>query len=110
MPRRQSHELPETIRVGYRTYHLGTHPAPSVDGGPVWGYCDKARGIIVLHEEMPDKEVFKDTLLHEILHAIFSEYNLKDDMHEEDTVHGVATGLTQVFLDNPEIGKILCKK
>ena len=54
--------------------------------------------------------MFKDTLLHEILHGVWNEYNLQEGDDEERTVSTMATGLTQVFLDNPKIGKLLCSK
>lgn len=52
----------------------------------------------------------KDTLLHEIMHAVFYEYGIQPQDDEERTIRVMSTGLTQVFLDNPEIGKFLCYK
>ena len=42
-----------------------------------------------------------DTVLHELLHAIFKTFALKDEDDEERIVSAMATGLICVFRDNP---------
>lgn len=44
-----------------------------------------------------------DTLLHELMHAVFWVYHMEDDDDEERTVSTMATGLTQVLKDNPDV-------
>ena len=48
------------------------------------------------------KDQALDTLLHEILHGVYWQYNIKPEDDEERTVTTMATGLTQIFKDNPE--------
>lgn len=48
-----------------------------------------------------------DTLIHEILHGIYRTYSVSDDDGEERVVSVMATGLTQVFRDNPRLVKWL---
>ena len=42
-----------------------------------------------------------DTVMHELLHAIFKTFALKDEDDEERIVSAIATGLIGVFRDNP---------
>ncbi len=42
-----------------------------------------------------------DTLLHEILHAVWDQHKLRARVSEERAVTALATGLTAVFCDNP---------
>ena len=44
-----------------------------------------------------------DTLLHEIMHAIFAIYIIQPEDDEERTVTTLSLGLTQVFKDNPAV-------
>jgi hypothetical protein len=46
------------------------------------------------------------TELHEILHAIWDEYDLPRD-YEETCVRRLESGLVAFFIDNPEYGKKL---
>lgn len=48
-----------------------------------------------------------DTLLHEILHAVYFVWNLEDKDDEERTVTGLSTGLSTVLHDNPELVELL---
>tara|TARA_R110002126_G_scaffold175915_2_gene324492 strand:- start:708 stop:1034 length:327 start_codon:yes stop_codon:yes gene_type:complete len=41
-----------------------------------------------------------DTVMHELLHAIFKTFALKDEDDEERIVSAIATALTGVFRDN----------
>jgi hypothetical protein len=56
-----------------------------------------------LDEDITSDIVRAETLLHEISHVVWWVYNLKDEDDEERTVHTMATGLTQVFRDNPKV-------
>ncbi len=50
-----------------------------------------------------DKIKVVDTLMHEICHAICWAYGIEDEDKEERVVGTMATGLTQVYRDNPEL-------
>lgn len=51
-----------------------------------------------------------DTVLHEALHALFYLLNFNlSSTTEEKIVRGTATGLIQIFLDNPDFLKYLVK-
>jgi hypothetical protein len=62
--------------------------------------------IHVLDKQHPIEE--GDTLLHEILHAIWSSMGMHHGpLEEEAIIHRLSTGLFQVFLDNPEVLRYL---
>jgi len=49
-----------------------------------------------------------NTMLHEIFHALWFAHNMKSKEGEEETsVAALATGMTQVFKDNPDLIKWL---
>lgn len=56
----------------------------------------------------------RDTLLHEVMHAVFSETGLtmdfKEDDDEEKIVRRLSTCLLQVIRENPEFTAILTEK
>jgi hypothetical protein len=62
------------------------------------GLCqDGKQDIQVSIHQPPD--ALKDTILHEIIHAI--DYQMQLGLKERQ-VHGIAAGIVAVFLDNPE--------
>ena len=48
-----------------------------------------------------------DTILHELLHAIYATFGLKDEDEEERIVSALATGLVGVLRDNREFARWL---
>jgi len=71
------------------------------------GQCDNRHMIIdMLAVQHPAEEA--DTLIHEVLHAIWYTMSISEGgADEEAVVRRMATGLTQVFLDNPHFLKYL---
>ena len=92
----------ESVRIGHRRYRIQEWSDAELVTTDSYGQCDKQRGIIYICTHL-DAIVVADTFLHEILHAVWHEYNLQDDDREERIVHTLATGLTQVMHDNPEL-------
>tara|TARA_Y100000296_G_scaffold84947_1_gene119645 strand:- start:823 stop:1173 length:351 start_codon:yes stop_codon:yes gene_type:complete len=52
-------------------------------------------------QKLPRK--YADSFLHETLHAVCWVYGVQDEDKEERVVTTIATGLAQVFRDNPEV-------
>lgn len=67
------------------------------------GLCSPWKCKIQVQEDQhPVEEA--DTVLHEIMHALCALMNLNlTDEVEEHVVRKLATGLTQVFVDNPHL-------
>lgn len=95
-------KLPKAISVGYRTY--GVNPLEMADHEMTekYGWCDKANNQIYVYTGS-EPMVVADTLLHEILHAVWFYMGLDDKHDEEAVVNRLATGFTTVLYDNPDI-------
>ena len=65
------------------------------------GLCDNQKMIItIMDEQHPVEEL--DTVIHELLHAIWHHMSMGEHLPEEEVlVRKTAGGLTQVLLDNP---------
>lgn len=91
--------LPKKVRILGRDYKILIKD----DMEGLAGECRcTACQIDIQDEQHPVEEA--DTVLHEILHAIhyLMDIGLSHKL-EEHVVRKVATGLTQVFLDNPKL-------
>lgn len=88
------------LRIGYRTYEIQAMDLDDrLDSGRA-GWCDRATGrIAVFPEQAPDE--LADTMVHEVLHAIWHERDLPED-DEERIVRALAHGLTALLKDHPE--------
>ena len=96
----QSVVLPATVKVGYRTYRIEIWDTLEAMGANRYGECSHtARCIRVDVRHGPVQAA--ETLLHEILHAVWTIQMLKDDDGEERAVSAVSNGLTAVWIDNP---------
>lgn len=70
-----------------------------------YGRFEAEKEIIFLRKGL-SPYVRSRTELHEILHAIWDEYDLPRD-HEETCVRRLESGLVAFFIDNPEYGRRL---
>ncbi len=92
------------VRVFGSVYKI--HRVEHVDSDGCVGMFEPAKeSIKIKKDQAPFEEV--DTLLHEIIHAC--EYKAGKP-YSEDWVRPVATGLTGVFKDNPELLDWIKKK
>jgi hypothetical protein len=76
------------------------------DFADVFGYCDKMKRQIYIDESL-EPRVMRDTLLHEILHALWAEWRFPERQEEEATVTWLARALETFFHDNPNFVKQL---
>lgn len=92
-------KLPKKIKIGYKTYSIKPWSASDVACSEAYGCCDNDSQIIYIYDDLDDLSKF-DTLLHEILHAIWNFADLPNDQ-EEEIVNRLATWLTLVASENP---------
>lgn len=93
--------LPKTVRVG--PHDIRFDQLPPADARNNYGTFVPADQAIRLQREYVSGSMAADTVLHEILHAIFSVGTVQVKQGEEHIVSVVATYLTQVIRDNPEL-------
>lgn len=97
---------PKALRVLGKPYVV-TYEDLSGQGN--LGLCHNPEHEIDIHEGQPPIEE-ADTLLHEVMHAIFYQMGIGlSYKQEEHVVRRLATGLTAVFQDNPSFLKYLAK-
>ena len=65
------------------------------------GLCHKDHSLIKYSDQHPES-VVADTVLHEVLHAIWHNYLSEDSAEEEKAVTMLTHGLIQVIRDNPK--------
>jgi len=93
-------DLPPAIRVGphdIRFAALG--PAEARKN---YGTFVPAEQEIRLHQEYVSGSMAVDTVLHEVIHAIFAVGTVQVEQGEEHIVSSLATYLAQIIRDNPD--------
>ena len=58
---------------------------------------------ISLNSQLASKEATTTIFLHELLHAIYWFFGLKEKSKEERVVDNLSTGLAMVYKDNPKL-------
>lgn len=93
------------IKIGPIDYTIKIMPA-DIDGQ--YGACVYEHQMIYLSPNQLHQAA-SDTILHEVLHAIWHESGLEhtDLLVEETVVRTMSTWLRIVFLDNPELVKFI---
>lgn len=98
--------MENTIRILGKTYGLRFVDKVEMEGGDpkesLMGLCTNDKQDIQVSVHQP-QDALKDTILHEIIHAV--DYQMQLGLKERQ-VHGMASGLVAVFLDNPEFTKL----
>lgn len=95
------------IRIGYKEYQLVENTAVLEEIG-LLGRCHSSAGLIEYSTKYP-KEVV-DTILHEVLHAIWHLHLDREEVTEEEVVTMLAHGMTQVMKDNKKFFNELMEK
>ncbi len=102
--------LPTKIKVGGFIYTVEPWDPREADTRKRFGECLSDRKILRIDLSYGTRQAAK-TLLHEILHAICTEWSIDKPDDEESMVDPLSNGLHAVYRDNPEamkwIGKIL---
>ena len=98
-------KVPNKIKIGAVDY---TVHELKVDDRTQYGVCLYDHQRIYLSQNMKHQQA-SDTILHEVIHAIWSESGLDHipDLNEETIVRTLATWLRIVLRDNPELAKFV---
>jgi hypothetical protein len=90
---------PERLRILGR--YFGIEPMPEADTETAYGLMHPDTRTISIADGMAGFDEV-DTVLHEVMHAVrFAQGREYGGEVEEDYVRSLATGLTNVFRDNP---------
>ena len=97
----QKEPMPCSVRVADRIYTIEVDNELAAEER-CDGYCQVVEKLIQIDTSHGGYQT-ASTLIHEILHAIYEEYNVNGNDDEERTVRSLERGLMQVFLDNPDL-------
>jgi len=95
-------KLPLNIKVANHVFTVEEWNTNVANANGRFGECD-CNELIIRIATGHKKSHISETLMHEIMHAIFWSYGLKAEDDEERTITGLAAGLSQVFQDNPQL-------
>ena len=94
-------EFPTSVRIGHFDYRVEDwHPTQAALANR-YGECDHMAKTIRVTRCHGDKKA-AETLIHEVLHAIFTEWVIEDGDKEERIVTTLAGALCTAWRDNPE--------
>ena len=105
MTKKATSKYPRKIKIGPYNYVVELFPdATHSDHGA----CVYNHQTIFLSANQ-HAERAGDTLLHEVLHAIWdvAGFDVMPDLHEESIVRGMATMLSAVLKENPQLAKFI---
>lgn len=103
MTKEWADRLPTKVRVGHLDYAVEAWPVLQAMSAQRWGECSHMEQRIRVQAEVASVGQMMDTLLHEIMHAIFHVYGIEDSDKEERAVGIIATAWAQIWRDNPAL-------
>lgn len=100
--------LPEFLKVG--PFKVRLEIKAKLEDEDIWGGFynsddNRAEYVIELRMAQPTPAFALDTVLHEVMHAIYKTFGLTDGETEEKVASALATGWVMVLRDNPELTK-----
>ncbi len=103
-------DLPPLVRIGPFDIAIIIWSLHEASGARQWGQFSSAEMCIRVQEEFPSAIKAVDTLMHEIMHAIFWAYDiLNDGDKEERVVRQLGTAITALHRDNPWLAHWITK-
>lgn len=96
--------FPTSVRVGHFDYVIEQWTPRSAQAASRYGESSSVEQVIRVDTSQHPQRV-RETLLHEILHAVFRSMGFDDVQNpsEEFIVGATAHVLTQVMVDNPDV-------
>lgn len=91
------------LKIGYQNYKL-VNNTEVLSRNNMHGLCHKDQGVIEYNTTY-GPQALADTLVHEVLHAIWFLHLDEEEVEEEKAVTMLAHGLCQVIKDNPKFIK-----
>lgn len=86
------------VKVGGVTYKIKREKNLMHDQREAYGSCDHKELVIKMNDSINDQR-YNQTLIHEIMHAVFDEAGLDLD-NEEDIVNRISLVWYQVLIEN----------
>ncbi|USS93965.1 hypothetical protein M8332_07010 (plasmid) [Fructilactobacillus ixorae] len=93
-------KLPKYIKINGILYSINfLNDLTDEDGNRIWGKTIYEKSLILVDSSL-DRQHTKQTLIHEVVHAILWESSCTDICNDEQVVNPLANSLYQVITDN----------
>ena len=96
-------KLPESVKVAGHVYEIRQRDADWRDNGGKHGTCDSTE----LQINVAMDKRWKETVRHEIYHAVCYEYCVSAAKNEEELCGILGTAWHQISVDNPKLIRAL---
>ena len=90
----------DKVKIGGICYDIEFKELESTDGGVQLGWCDYAKSKLEINNHNVSEQKQKQTIIHELTHAIMHESGLDLGDDEERVVNHIGLILHQVLRDN----------
>lgn len=95
--------LPSSIRIGAYDVEIVVEDRNWSDAHAAIGHFSGAQQRMTIVQSSASSQASAETVIHEIMHAVWWAYGLEDADPQERTVTLLSAGLTQVWRDNPQL-------
>lgn len=96
-------QAPKSLKLGPHTVTINFQLSIFHLNQEVNGIWNPNTMTISLNSQLASKEATTTIFLHELLHAIYWFFGLKEKSKEERVVDNLSTGLAMVYKDNPKL-------
>lgn len=93
--------FPTSVRIGYHDFKVEEWSVVAASMASRYGECDHQAKTIRVTRSHGDRKA-AETLVHEMLHAIFTEWVIEDEDKEERIVATLAGAICAAWRQNPE--------
>jgi hypothetical protein len=99
---------PKRVKIGWHWWDIEFRQINefTTDGDGLYGLCNKLKKKIYVDTESHE-DIQRQTLLHEILHAIWAVADIGDSEDEEETILKLSPLLMGVLIENPAVTKYI---
>lgn len=95
-------EMPKKVKIGVFDFAIEDWHPRTAAHKRAYGECETANLVIRIDQSYDQRKV-ADSLLHEILHAVFWAWGVEDGDKEERLVNTLSTAICTVWRDNPDV-------
>ena len=99
-------QFPRRLRIAGKMIEVRFISKEEAEERGIWGTFVPAESTIYVADCGTAADLL-DTILHEVLHALYYVWNLNDEDDEERTVHTLASALQAIFVDNKQFYKAI---
>ena len=93
--------LPKSVRIGGFDFRIEIMTTAAAASASRYGECSSVKQTISVQEWMASRYKCVDTVVHEIAHAMYWAYDIKDDDKEERIICAMGSGWMAFYRDNP---------